>query len=95
MASAPERTPDAELLLALRLDFVQALQQEDFGRINRVILPLFLERFRKHYKVYARDWRSISLTRTPIRVVIDPRQQEELEVEWAERVLKGEIDLTL
>jgi hypothetical protein len=92
---APEQVPDAELLYVLRMDYAQALQQEDYGRINRVIVPRFLERFGKYYEEYARDWKSLSLSRLPVRVVIDPRQREEMQIEWADRVLKGQIDLNV
>jgi hypothetical protein len=90
-----DQIPDGELLISLRMDFMQALQRDDFSRINRVILPLFLGRFRQHYEEYARNWKSVSVTHGPVRLVIDPHHREEMEIEWAEHVLKGEIDLTL
>jgi hypothetical protein len=77
------------------MDYAQALQQEDFGRINRVIVPRFLERFGKYYEEYGRHWKSLSLSRLPVMVVIDPRQLEEMQVEWADRVLRGQIDLNV
>jgi hypothetical protein len=90
---APEQVADAELLYTLRKDYVLALQQEDYGRINRFIVPRFLERFGKYYEEYARDWKSRSLYHLPVRVVIDPRQREEMQIEWADQVLKGQIEL--
>lgn len=93
--NGPEQEPDEELLFALRMEYALAARQEDYGRINKVILPRFLERFGKHYEKYSRDWRSLSLSHPPVRVVIDPRQGEEIKMEWADQVLNGRIDLDI
>ena len=92
---AHEQTSDAEILLALRMEYAHALKQDDYGHINKVIVPRFLERFGKYYDAFAKDWRSISLSRPSVRVIIDPRQGEQILMEWADRVLDGQIDLDL
>ena len=83
---------DAEYLYKMRLEYLQAIQQEDYGRINSVLVPQFLDRFRKYYDNYEKGWRSVSLSRLPVQVVIDPRELKERELDWAEHVLKGQID---
>lgn len=83
------------MLFALRMEYARALHQEDYSHINKVILPRFLEHFGKYYNEYARDWKSLSLSRPSVRVITDPRQGEEILVEWADRVLGGHIDIEL
>jgi len=90
-----EQMSDMEMLLRLRMDYLQALQRDDYGRINTVIVPQFLEHFGKYYDAYARDWKSLSLSRLPIQVVIDPGRQEAQQLDWADQVLKGQIELVL
>ena len=91
----PEKVSDAEVLIRLRLEYLQALQTEDYGRINTVIVPQFLKIFGSHYDSYARDWKNVSLLRLPVQVVIDPSQQLSQQLDWADQVLKGKIDLVL
>jgi hypothetical protein len=88
-----ERLPDGEYLYKLRIDYLHAVQLEDYGRINSVILPRFWERFGKYYEEYAKTWKNLSLSRLPIQVVIDPNQQREKQMDWVEHVLKGQIEL--
>ena len=92
---APEQASDAEVLMRLRVEYLQALQTEDYRRINTVIVPRFLKLFGSHYDSYARDWKNVSLLRLPVRVVIDPGQQLSQQLDWAEQVLKGKIDLVV
>jgi hypothetical protein len=84
---------DTEYLYKLRIEYLQAIQHDDYGRINSVIVPQFLERFGKHYIEYESGWRSLSLSRLPIRVVIDPKELKQKEKDWAENVLNGHIEL--
>jgi len=91
----PEKVSDAEVLIRLRLEYLQALQTEDYGRINTVIVPQFLKIFGSHYDRYARDWKNVSLLRLPVQVAIDPAQQLSQQLDWADQVLKGKIDLVL
>ena len=90
--AVPEDLSDAELLHKLRIEYLQSLQLLDFTRISTVIIPQFWQRFSKHYEEYAGSWRNLALSRLPVRVVIDPKKQRELELDWTERVLKGQID---
>jgi len=90
-----ENVSDAEVLMRLRVEYLQALQSEDYGRINTVIVPRFLKIFGSHYDSYAQDWKNVSLLRLPVRVVIDPAQQLSQQLDWADQVLKGKIDLVL
>jgi hypothetical protein len=90
-----EGSSDLEFLYKLRIEYLQAIQLEDYVRINSVIVPQFLERFGKHYDEYGKGWKHLSLSRLPIQVVIDPGQQKEKELDWAENVLRGQIDLVL
>ena len=92
---APEQASDLEVLTKLRMEYLQALQIEDYGRINTVIVPRFLKLFGRYYDSYARDWKNLSLLRLPVQVVIDPGQQLSQQVDWADQVLKGKIDLIL
>jgi hypothetical protein len=48
-----ENLSDVEYLHKLRIDYLQAIQLEDHGRINAVIVPQFLERFGKHFEEYS------------------------------------------
>jgi hypothetical protein len=89
---APDQISDSELLFTLRVEYARALQQGDYARINRVIMPRFLERFERYYETYGQSWKDLSLSRPPVRIVIDPRQQEEIKMEWAGLVLSGEIN---
>ena len=83
---------DQDLLNKLRLDYLQALEAEDYRLINDVIIPRFWGRFGKYYGEYERSWKSPSVSRLPVSVVIDPRQSKEAELMWAEHVLKGRIE---
>jgi hypothetical protein len=88
-----ESLSDVEYLYKLRIDYLQAVQLEDYSRINSVIVPRFWERFAKYYEEYVKTWKHLSLSRLPIQVVIDPGQQREKQLDWIEHVLKGQIDL--
>ncbi len=90
-----EGLSDAEYLQKIRMEYFQAAQLEDYGRIGTVILPQFIKRFGKHYDEYGKGWRDLSLSRVSIEVIIDPREQKEKELHWAENVLKGQIELLL
>ncbi len=92
---APEQTSDADVLFRLRMEYVRAQQTEDYGRINTVIVPQFLKHFGKYYDAYSRSWKSLSVSRLPIQVVIDPRRQQDQQLDWADQVLKGQIDIVL
>ncbi len=92
---APEHTPDSDILLKLRMEYLQALQAEDYGRINRIIVPQFLKLFGRYYESYAASWKSPSVLRLPVQVVIDPAQQQSQQLDWADQVLKGQIELLL
>jgi hypothetical protein len=83
---------DTEYLYKLRIEYLQAVQLEDYGRISSVIVPEFLERFGKHYEEYGKTWKNLPLSHLPIQVIIDPRLQKQKELDWAEHVLKGQID---
>jgi hypothetical protein len=86
---------DTEYLYKLRIAYLQAVHMEDYSRISTVIVPEFLERFGKYYEEYGKTWKSLPLSHFPIQVVIDPRQQRQKELDWAEHVLKGQIELIL
>lgn len=86
---------DAEYLHKLRVEYLQAVQLEDYGHISTVIVPDFLERFGKHYEEYGKTWKSLALSHLPIEVVIDPRQRRQKELDWVEHILRGQIDLGL
>jgi hypothetical protein len=90
-----ENLSDAEFLAKLRIDYLQSLHLQDFAHINSVILPQFWARFSKYYEEYATSWKHLSLSRLPIRVLIDPKEQREMELDWTEQVLKGQINLIL
>ncbi len=92
---APEQASDSEVLMRLRTEYLQALQIEDYGRINTVIVPQFLKLFGRYYDNYTRNWKNVSLLRLPVQVVIDPGQQLSQQLDWADQVLKGKIDLVL
>ena len=86
---------DAEFLYRMRIEYLQAVQVEDYGRISGVIVPQFWDRFSKYYEEYARSWKNLASSRLPIQVIIDPGREREKELDWAEHVLKGQIDLIL
>jgi hypothetical protein len=86
---------DTEFLYKMRMEYLQAVQVEDYARISGVIVPQFWNRFSKHYEEYARSWKSLAFSRQPIQVIIDPGTEREKELDWAEHVLKGQIDLIL
>ena len=63
---------DAEFLYKMRIEYLQAVQVEDYGRISGVIVPRFWDRFSKYYEEYSRSWKSLASSRLPIQVIIDP-----------------------
>ena len=83
-----EDLSDQDLLNRLRLDYMQALEAEDYVLINDVIIPKFRGRFGKYYGEYEKSWKNPSVSRLPVSVVIDPRQNKEAELIWIEHVLK-------
>jgi len=87
-----EKLSDPELLYKLRMDYLRALQTEDYTLINNVIIPQFWERFSKYYGEYERSWKNSSVSRLPISVVIDPMQNRQAELDWMEQVLKGQLE---
>jgi hypothetical protein len=84
---------DVEALTKLRVDYFTALEAGDYYRIQKVIVPAFWERFQKYYEEYSKNWRDPSLAYLPVRVAINPEQQREMELAWAEQVLKGQLDI--
>jgi len=92
---APEHIEEAELLKKFRIDYLQALVLEDYMRINNIIVPRFWEHFAKYYQEYEKGWKDLSVSRLPIRLMIDPKERRRAELGWIDRVLKGQIDLIL
>lgn len=92
---SPNDLSDAEYLYKLRIEYLQAIQLEDYVSISNVIVPQFWERFGKYYEEYAGSWKNLTLSRLPIQVIIDPGKEREKELDWAEHVLRGQIDLVL
>lgn len=91
----PEYMSDAEFLYVLRMDYIKALQSEDYLRIQNTIVPQFWKRFAKYYNEYEKSWKDLSVSHVPVHVVINPTDRRQAELGWIERVLKGQIDLTL
>ncbi|OPY64821.1 MAG: hypothetical protein A4E57_03415 [Syntrophorhabdaceae bacterium PtaU1.Bin034] len=89
---ASENLSEVGLLQRLRVEYLQALQLGDYGRINSVIVPQFWEHFGKYYKHYEKSWRDVSLSRLPVFVITNPRNQREMELDWMDRVLRGQMD---
>jgi hypothetical protein len=90
---APERPSDAELLRQFRVDYLHALELEDYLRINSIIVPQFWEHFAKYYYQYEKSWKDLSIASLPIRVMINPVEKRQAEIVWIEKVLKGQIGL--
>jgi hypothetical protein len=87
--------PDSQYLYKLRLDYLQAVQQGDYRLIDAVIVPQFWERFGKYYDDFSKTWKEVTLSRLPVQVVIDPTQERRFELDWAESVLKGHIEIIM
>ncbi len=92
---APEHIEEAELLKRFRVDYLQALELEDYMRINTVIVPQFWEHFAKYYQEYEKGWKDLSVSRLPVRLAIDPQERRQAELGWIDQVLRGQIDLVL
>jgi hypothetical protein len=92
---APEHVEEAELLKRLRIDYLQALELEDYTRINYIIVPRFWERFAKYYGEYEKSWKDLPVSRLHVRLMIDPKEKRWAELGWIDQVLKGQIDLIL
>jgi hypothetical protein len=90
-----EHLSDEELLNSLRLDYFQALQSEDYYRIQNTIVPQFRERFAKYYDEYEETWKDVAGSRVPVKLAINPTERQQAELGWIELVLKGQIDLAL
>ncbi len=90
-----EQLSDAELLQKFRVEYVQALELEDYLLINNTIVPKFWDHFAKYYHEYEASWKDLSISRLPIRIMIDPMEKRQAEIRWVEQVLKGRIDLGL
>lgn len=90
---APEHLSEADLLQKFRVDYLLALQLEDYIQINDIIVPRFWEHFGKYYREYEKSWKDLSVSRLPIHVMIDPTSMRRAELVWVEQVLKGRIDL--
>lgn len=92
---APAHIEEAELLKRFRVDYLQALELQDYIRINTVIVPQFWEHFAKYYQEYEKSWKDSSVFRLPIRLMIDPEEKRRAELGWIDQVLRGQIDLVL
>lgn len=87
-----QQPSDPEFLYKLRMDYLRAMQTEDYTQINNVIIPRFWERFSKYYVEYEKSWKNPSVSRLPVSVVIDPMQNRQAELDWMEQVLKGQLE---
>jgi hypothetical protein len=90
---ASEHIEEAELLKRLRIDYLQALETEDYMRIDNIIVPRFWEHFAKYYREYEKSWKDVSLSRLPVRLMVDPKEKQQAELGWIDQVLRGKIDL--
>ena len=84
---------DTELLYRLRMEYLQALQLEDFVHIDTVIAPQFWQRFHKYYEEYKGTWKNSKILSAPVILVLNPAHEKRMESEWMDRVLRGEIEL--
>jgi hypothetical protein len=84
---------DSQYLYKLRVDYLRALQRGDYKSIDVVIVPEFWERFGRHYEEFSKTWKEAMLSHLPVQVVIDPKEQRQSELDWAEGVLKGHIEI--
>ena len=92
---APEHIEEAELLKKFRIDYLQALALGDHMRIDTIIVPRFWEHFAKYYQEYEKSWKDLSVSRLPVRLMIDPKEKRRAELGWIDQVLRGQIDLIL
>lgn len=88
-----EHLTDLEVLNRLRLEYLQALQTQDFSRIKNVVEPRFWARFARHYEQFGKGWKSIASGNTPTFVVLNPSRQHEMDLDWMDQVLKGQIEI--
>jgi hypothetical protein len=92
---ATEHIEEAELLRRFRIDYLQALELQDYVRINTVIVPRFWEHFAKYYHEYEKNWKDLSVSHLPVHLTIDPKEKRRAELGWIEQVLRGQIDLSV
>ena len=91
----PDNLSDAELLYRLRMEYLQALQLEDFAHIDTAIAPQFWQRFNKYYEEYKKAWKNSRVLTSPVILVLNPAHEKRMESDWMDRVLRGEIEFWL
>jgi hypothetical protein len=83
---------DQELLARLSDEYEQALLEDDRMRIENQIAPRFWQRFGRYFHAYAVAWKDPHPT-TPVTRHLSDSALGEVEMEWMDQVLRGEIDL--
>lgn len=83
---------DEELLRKLSDEYEEALSTDDKMRIENRIAPRFWQRFSHYFHTYAFEWKDPHPT-TPVTRHLDGAALGEVEMEWMEQVLRGEIEL--
>jgi hypothetical protein len=85
-----ENVSDMELLYRLRMEYLQALQLEDFNRIDTIITPQFWERFKGYYEEYKKSWKNPGLLH-----MVNPSHEKRMDLDWMDHVLRGELEIWL
>ena len=84
--------PDEELLQRLSDEYQEAVVADDRMRIENQIAPRFWQRFGRYFHAYAAEWKDPHPT-TPVTRHLSESALGEVEMEWMEQVLRGEIEL--
>ncbi len=84
--------PDEELLQKLSDEYQEALLADDKMRIENNIAPRFWQRFGRYYHAYSVEWKDPHPT-TPVTRHLSESALGEVEMEWMDQVLRGEIEL--
>ncbi len=83
---------DEELLQRLTDEYEEAAVAGDNMRIENSIAPRFWKRFGRYYGAYAAEWQNPHPT-TPVTRHMDDSRMGEVQTEWMEQVLRGDIEL--
>jgi hypothetical protein len=83
---------DDEFLQKLSDEYQEALLAEDRMRIENNIAPRFWQRFGRYFHAYSVEWKDPHPT-TPVTRHLSESALGEVEMEWMEQVLRGDIEL--
>ncbi len=85
---------DDEFLDKLSDEYLDALQKRNHGRIDEVIAPRFWARFSSYFNEYIPQWKGGDGEDPPDAYAVMGGEPGELQAQWMDQVLRGEISLS-